>query len=136
MPAFDAEDMVKVAEMNYKPTPVVSPKEIVQIRDTIIPEISVHDSHKKLASEVIALVRSEETVNQDESVLNGARPYMGAIRIARALALMNNRQSVEQEDIHSALRFVVPHRVQPTFQAMKKERTALDIVNDSIDKKA
>ena len=111
-------------------TPVVSHNDVLELQSSS-ESIYVHDD---IADYIVSLVRL--TRSREDLVSLGASPR-GSISLykgAQAWAMYNNRDYVIPEDVQKMAPYILRHRIMLKQEAKLKKITALDIIQQSLDR--
>lgn len=133
MKPLTKEEMIEVVDLNPgKTKEIVTPSDVQEIRDEILPEIEFGLEAKKHTAALIDRVRELEAIDQSKTVLEGARPMQKIRALAQITALAQRRRTVGAADIDFAASYVLPHRVGLGFAARKNGLTSKQVVTDAI----
>ena len=82
------------------------------------------------ANRIIDSLRAIDVVDLGASLLGGYRPFGHILSIAGTQALIAGDQMVSNEHIDLAAKYVLPHRIQVTFEAEDKGITSRQLVDE------
>ncbi len=80
---------------------------------------------------IITAMREIDKVDLGASVLGGERPFGHIIDIAKTQAMLENMQMVDDRHIDVAAEFVLPHRMQVTYEAEEQGITPRQLVHEA-----
>ncbi len=113
LPKFSAEDMVTAANLGLagvRANRAVTPVEQAVFR-AAVNAVAVPDKVKARAANIIVAMREHGAVDQDTTLLAGARPLMQIVRFAAAVAIKNNRSVVYDNEVDFVAPYILNHRV-------------------------
>ena len=119
-------------------SPVVSPKEIIEMRN-LVKEIYMEEKIKEYILDLVFATRNPENYDNFKDMKNlidcGASPRatIALARAAKANAFLEHRGYVTPDDIKTIGKDILRHRIILTYEAEAEEITHEDIINKLFD---